>query len=1266
MKYLEMTSCEWFPCIIRQFKSYIMRCRVLFFVFLVLVFLFPPVLCAQKDTTGTDMNFDFGLTRDADINLWPVFHLKKNKRERSLILDVLFPLYRYSRKPKFGRKHQHLLPFFLSDSSEVGRDFRLMSLYYPSLFRYQNNRTEGHTSYRFFELAPHINFLEYSRSNEGEYVRNNMFFFIWHKQDRIKERSHFVAFPLFWHYNNPEKKTTALPPLYFTQTQKSDYRKVRAITPLFWEFRTDSAYSANLFPLLYRRKNKHYSSFTFAPLLSSGKSTDGQKRHLMLSPFFWHFRDKEKYSTTLLPFIYSRKNESYKSFTFAPLFSTGQSLDNTRSHAVVSPLFWYFRQGRNYTATFIPFYRKSLKYVGENRVNKTHFYPLYYHYEDNLKSRTTFLPFYFYNKTPDYTRFFFIPFYSYGQNFDKSRWHRGITPFFWKFYNEGDETKTVLPLYWYSKKVREGDTRIAHTLFPLYWNRRSKDNQSSVLFPLVWNFENKREKSRTFLPFFSRGKAKDSSRSYSMYSMLYWHFRRGKNKTSVFFPFYWDRRKHLKSGNLHSRVVLPFYFSKRTPNVSNKVFFPFYFNLDNPKYRSKTVFPFYSKGQSKDGRFTHRAISPLYYEFKNNGDVSRTLFPFFWGIKKGQGEDQVRRNVIFPVYWHFKDKHYESKTVFPLWSYGRTPAGGRKHLTITPLLWHAKRGARRSTLFLPIFSHTRDSLAGKPISRTHLYPFLYRYSHGKKKGLVLFPFIYSFKRPYRTSLTVFPLFSYGNNKLTGNGHLVATPLFWNIRRNDEERTVLFPLIWRTKGSDYSSFSFLPFYHRYKDEAYGYNKTMLTPFFWHIKDGERRKNVFFPILWHEKSYDKTKVNVLPLFYYKNNRAVGKKHALLVPFLFHFESRKYSSTTVLPFFSYGKSKMNSNKHFVLPPLYWYFKRGENARHYVFPLFYHKSNKLEGKKRTVLFPLLHSYQDENYRTFTLFPFFSRGNDKLRNKKYLAVFPFYWSSTERNKSRKIFFPLFWQKKDSLRSSSTFAPFYHKSTNKQNNNSTTMFTPFLWRRIKGTRKSLDIVPLMHYHRDAETQERSFSFLYFLYRYRANAHRSRTSFLWPLIEHERDKSVSAFRIAPLIWYRKQENLKYLSIQPFYFHKKTPQGMENHLLWQFYRWEEEYNVKKSKSFLWKFLIYDKYTNHDREFRLLHLLYANMNKKGEVERSVFPFYHYHEKLDGSKSRSLLLYFYRSFKRPVPHSDKFYKEERIFWFLRLRSNYRQLKAEGLVDIR
>ena len=119
-----------------------------------------------------------------------------------------------------------------------------------------------------------------------------------------------------------------------------------------------------------------------------------------------------------------------------------------------------------------------------------------------------------------------------------------------------------------------------------------------------------------------------------------------------------------------------------------------------------------------------------------------------------------------------------------------------------------------------------------------------------------------------------------------------------------------------------------------------------------------------------------------------------------------------------------------------------------------------------------------------------------------------------------------------------------------------------------------------------------------------------------------------------------------------------------ILWQGYVQKTRPGFKTSRHLLLRTVAWDNYENGDHDFRVLHFLFVDKNLKGDVERSFLPLYRYTSSRKGDFSFSFLFNLYHFSKQRLPDSDEFYQEEKILWFLRLRSNYHRLKEEGKLE--
>ncbi len=219
--------------------------------------------------------------------------------------------------------------------------------------------------------------------------------------------------------------------------------------------------------------------------------------------------------------------------------------------------------------------------------------------------------------------------------------------------------------------------------------------------------------------------------------------------------------------------------------------------------------------------------------------------------------------------------------------------------------------------------------------------------------------------------------------------------------------------------------------------------------------------------------------------------------------------------------------------------------------------------------------------------------------------------------------------------------------------------TPLFWRIRDKTKTITHLAPLF-YH-SVKPEKTRFSLLYFLLRHYKTDDITKFGLLSPIVSYEKTNSGKRFRIAPIIWYGKTDTYKYFSIQPFYYQSIDSVSKNHYILWQLFTRKNYYGKKVSNNFLWKVLSLDKYANGDYEFRLLHLFATNIKKDDSVQRSFFPFFSYEREKNGNRSFSMLFWFYSRFSKRLPDSNEFYHEEKIFWFIRLRSNFRQLKSEG-----
>ncbi len=1420
------------------------------FLFLIYLQISSATVFAQHDSAATDMSFDFGFTRGRNINAWPILKINRSKEKKDI--QAIFSIYGLKSDYKLHTKQTHLLPIWFYDSTATKRDYRFFSTYYPSVFRYTNDVSTQTKSFKFAELAPEINLLEFTRSTDGLYVQNNFLFLLWYKNNQKLNKSHLIFFPIYWSFKNNNntsqiffplfthgtysngqtsflgitplfwhtkkqnitrnvlfplwwhKKTgegenakirnyifplfftareknfssqalfpiffhkndlsdqiTTLLPIFYYKHNKNNSGNRLMLTPLFWHRTKVDGYRNTLFPIWWQQKtiinqdenysnvifpiwwvhkyrdiNKHiffpliwsiqahaYNSFTLVPLFSIGHSDDNTQNHAVITPFFWNFKsktgssnllfpllfnsrqgigadekkwnvvfpiywsykDKTENNKVLFPILWKLKNEKYKSFSVMPLFSIGSSTDSSRNHAVLTPLFWHIKDHNITYNTLFPLWWQRINGTGENEVRNTVFFPIYWAQKNHFSNRKVLFPLFWYIQDKNYKSVTFIPLFSYGNTADTTRQHLVITPLFWHVKDHDKTYNTLFPIWWNQSQGSGNDARFYNVFFPLYWAKGDHEKNSHVLFPLVWSIKDKKYNSFTFFPLYSSGYAPDSSSNHLMITPLFWHVEKNHETYNVLFPIWFSRKQGTGDSTRITNMFFPFYWSYEDKQKDKVTYFPIVWSRNDRFYNSLTIFPFFSRGNAPDSSSSHLMATPLFWHVRKKDETVNVLFPFWWYKKQGVGNNEKIINNIFPLYfssiekdkkynmlfpfiWNFKDKNYHSFSFIPFVSFGDSPDKNREHLIVTPFFWHFKNHDKYADVLFPLIWNFREGIGIDMKTTSTIFPLYWSQKSKDKSIQIVFPLVWKLRDKNYSSFTISPLFSVGQSPDSLRSHLIVTPLFWQIKRNDLSTTTLFPLWWHKKigigANEATSDIVFPFYWAFRDReqnnkilfpiiyslknsryesftifpiiSQGHSPdnfrshSMLTPIFWHFQEFENRLNVAFPIWWSKKEVigDNTRyTNVIFPFYwsFKSNEVDNK---ILFPAIWSLKNRNYTSFTLFPIFSLGFSPDSIHRHLMFTPLFWHIKNHNKISNTLFPIWWNKSVTI-------------------------------GNDiRISN----CIFPVYWSKRTKNSNSHVLFPLIWQYKNELYRSFTLFPIFSYGRSKSDNEGHLMITPLFWNVWKPNSHVATLIPIFCNKSDSMGDSK-FSLFYFLYISETKKQKKSVSFLWPLCQFIRDTNYRYFRFAPLVWYENTQEKKYFSILPFYYHIKTDSLARTHFLWQLFVTKNYFDVKKTRSILWKFITWEKYVNNDHSFRIMHLLYANVKKGESTEKSIFPFYYKSTEKNGNKSLSVFLGFYNSFKRQIQDTDEFYQEDRIFWVIRLRSNFKSLKERGLI---
>lgn len=1277
-------------------------------------------IVAQKDSS---MKLDLGISKGQNVFLWPLIRVRKSPGYKNT--EIFFSIFQTKHDRKKLVKHAHLLPLYYLDSNSRHRDIKLGTLYYPSIYSYRHNFIDSVRSYKFFELAPGISLVEGTRSSDGLFIQNNALFFLWNKRDVKEQKAYTVLFPVYWSFQNGPKTFKTVFPIYWSYKNNdinskilfpiiyklrdtsyrsftvfplfsygnspSDNKTHRVITPLFWQFKDTLHFKQSFIPFysytkteMIRTKNR--TNYAYKDEMLTVLLLYSQKRiytfhdtifKQSLFPVYWKYQDKNEHKLNVLP-VYFYKNNGYKNSTIVfPVYYHHKIKSDNSSLTAFTPLFWHKKTNTTQRFVAFPVYwylqkEQSTKNGSEIRRNHS-LIPIWYSRSilgDHTQQYQFLFPL-FVRKSNwyGYNSITLIPMFSYGKSVDQKRQHFQLTPLFWYFKKENYKKAVLFPLYWYKiSNYDSSDKHINHTLFPIFFSRKSPNKSKTVLFPVVWYFKNPTQTTFSIFPVYFDVKRKDLHK-VTVFPLL-WFKKSQRNKQIAFFPVFWYEHKFLnENGNpvfKTTSAFLPCWFSRvRLGNDTQifKMFFPFYIkNLNGSSYRSNTFLGLYSKGYSPDKLTGHLVVSPFYWQFYSKNKKTQVIFPVYWQTKEDRFQDlgylkysrilfpvwyskykfatdTQKIHVFFPVYFKKTNwKHRNSLTIFPFYYYGKTKYGNKSHMAITPFFWHIKdRFNQRAFLFPVYWYRIKNSNGGNPTISHSLFPLFYSRTNNNLNRKILFP-VFWYKKDLNTrNLSVFPIFF---DLKRYNGHqVVLFPLYWykkdlNFGRSTTISHTVFPLYWYKTSS-------------YKKDGLTMvqtNSTLFPVWFSRIKIGADTQKMHF---------------LFPVYHQKKNW------------------NYYNSFTLFGFFSKGESKDGKSKHFVVAPLYWQFVTPQNKSKTFFPLvWYRKYWYFNGttKQTTTVFPLVWStkYLDSSgkltnanltvlplywaeksnyHERVTIIPLYYSYKSRVNSDRSLSVIPVYWNIKNEFYTLKAVFPLFinYQK----------SPAYAYGFT-----SVKSVTPLYWDLKRQDKHHIIYFPLL-FKTEFSNGDQHLNVLGILYRQQLSEKRNSIYILWPLINSSRDSNSRYFHIAPIVWYKKSPKQNYLFIAPFYYKGKFNEVEKTQFLWRFVSVRKT-PQKTTLGILFHILHFENYTNGDHAYRFMYLWVADIKKNGNREKSVFPvYYKYNDTLGNSNFNACFAFYARSSKK-IGQTNHFYNEERVFWILRLRSNYKYLKAKGVIKSR
>ncbi|MEI6594744.1 MAG: hypothetical protein WCO28_04210 [Bacteroidota bacterium] len=719
-----------------------------------------------------DMKSDFGITRGRNIHLWPIVYRDKTDSEKRV--QVAASLFTYRKNLINNDLHTHLLPFYTYNFNSLKKDVRVGSLYYPSVYRYTNNFISRIQSYKVLEIVPGIDLLEYSRSDNGDYLKNNLLFFLWYKNDKVNDKSEFMVFPLYYYYRNKAESTSSLVPFYFRQANLSN-SSTWVFPIFFFKHKTENNNRFTAFPFYFRKRNidikndvvfpfvwryqrPEHSSLLVMPVFGYGKNNIQHKTFYGFTPFVWNI-NKPSYNFHFVVPVYWKKNQTLK--------------NDTIHSTVFFPV--YFRNKRH-----VNYINPSLNDSNYHDKNNTTIFPIYWNHHS-----VTFYDGHF-QSSNDYVGV--MPFYGKGKRLRAwdsiITYYSNITPIYWHISNVKTDRKFLFPLWWLKHHTDSSSIENHHVLFPLIWhyrksfeytNKNKYELKTDVLFPIYWHYHELDGEAR-----YSKAYTNNSTVLFP----VFWNLDRSNIHTRSLFPLY--RYRYNDATNNFSLYVFPTFLNFKNTSSSQQFLFPFYHSFFNKQYQSKTLFPLFSFGKSKINHNHHLVFTPL-----------------FWNI-----ESQKRTtSLFFPLYYHsfYKPSHLQSN-LFGLIAYQHFKTDtSNSYQVIWPIVGYKKSATQ--TAF-------------------HLAPIFWLNNTSKANFWGLFPFFYKYKSPeFKSYHFLWQAYTYKKQQGIYSSHHILGPLFSavNFDNHDYDRRLLYLLYADCKVAGTVTKSVFPIYF-HKHDSIGNSST----------------------------------------------------------------------------------------------------------------------------------------------------------------------------------------------------------------------------------------------------------------------------------------------------------------------------------------------------------------------------------------------------------------------------------------------------------
>lgn len=1036
--------------------------------------------------------------------LFPLFADRKDDKEKTRNVWV-FPTYQYHREPGV-RSHRFWPLFFYSNYGDQGKSVGLLPLFWGSR---RGDKT--------LAIIPPLLF--FHREDRAEKRKDTVFLpLLFYLRQRPSET--FSIFAGLGYYRRTEERTSGgFVPLVF-HTRSAEMRRT-VVLPLFYEGEnkvTRDRYMT-LLPLFFYRRNGDKSRVIITPLGSSHKDLEtGTTTTLVAIPPTIH-RDTPGYRVTVLPPISAwwRNKETGRSWGyFGPFFYTRDAEGGSEG---VLPLYVHVRQNQSTTLksdthVLVPL----LAVLHRSPTLKFGFMgPLYgWSRPPENASGGGLLPLFSFARGQKSHVAIVPPLFIYAGDREAGRHHVSIGPLFYRWRTKGADagydagvfpllfvsrhgrssTQMLLPLFYHHREPGHertvagpiyydrrcpqfcGDERAAvHAgLAPLFFYKRSPEQNYTVLFPLMWHVKTPKQTAFVLGPvFYSRkdlGPGRGEEKSGGLFPLFY--TSSSKESALTIGPLFGYRR----TAERRTLVIGPYVETVAAPGRPEqsvtRAFLPLFYSFCGPERRATVFFPLWLSVREKDQ--TVRSLAMLYWNVQRPDFRAHVLFPILWVLR---GE-QSQTTVLGPIFHHRDDKAGTlTAGVFPLLAFGHnkdhsylaTPLGFYDRNKVTErtrtafLLFYGDfRKTRADYGFFPLFHHARRGTA----SSTWVLPFFFdSRDPAQNRALTVLGPLFFGKRDKATYGGFLPLF-YGKNDGDGGYRFLFAPLMYIRHRvgPDFGNTLLTPVFGFSTTPSGARAYVGPFYGRSDAEQRtfaifplfydGLNKktmtrtSMLLPLFVRKASPESSLTMVTPIFWHYRSLSQRVTFLFPLLLDINHRYSDRITAFgpVVPLFVRSRDDINNTTTWLfpPLLTYVRKKADGMHDAVTFPIFWHFRSEKKTTTVLFPLVWYM--RRPASQTTVVLPLVAYRRDEqNTKTLAILPLLTWARNYESGGRERVVFPLFWhySYPEAKRSTTVLFPLFWRVQRPTYTATVIAPFGARWTT-ENGTSTLVLNTYVFR----------------------------------------------------------------------------------------------------------------------------------------------------------------------------------------------------------------------------